>query len=226
MNDNVYLVGNPNSGKTTLFNRLTGKSEKTGNRAGVTVDKSSAKYKKNKNVLIVDLPGPYPLSGFSIDETIASTSIINNPPKAIINVLDGNNLERGLFLTAQLLKLKIPLVLAINFCDELKRKKISVNQKYLENVFGCKVVLISALKKINIDKVVSVALNNNVIPKEFDERYYKNTQLLYEKLEEIVAFAVKTDSVEIKPTKIENILLNRYFAFPIFFAVMLFLRLF
>ena len=125
----VALAGNPNSGKTTLFNALTGSNQYVGNWPGVTVEKKEGRYKKNKNVVIADLPGIYSLSPYTLEEVVARNYLLDEKPDAILNIVDGTNLERNLYLTTQLLELGMPVVVAINMLDILK--VCSVN--YVQN---------------------------------------------------------------------------------------------
>lgn len=162
-NIRIALAGNPNSGKTTLFNTLTGANQYVGNWPGVTVEKKEGKLKGNKEVRIVDLPGIYSLSPYTIEEVIARNYILQEKPDAIINIIDGSNLERNLYLTTQVLELGIPVVIAINMMDIVKSRGDVVKADELKKVLGCEVVEISAAKnqgvKELVDKAVSVAKN-------------------------------------------------------------------
>ena len=150
MNKSICLVGNPNCGKTTLFNVLTGSYQKVGNWSGVTVDKKQGKYKKDKSVTITDLPGIYSLSPLSLDEKVVTNYLKELKDEVIINVLDGTNLKRNLFLTIKLLKLKLPMIVAINMADELEKEGIKINVKALSRILGVPVFLISAKEKKGI----------------------------------------------------------------------------
>ena len=123
-NENIViaLAGNPNSGKTTLFNALTGSNQYVGNWPGVTVEKKEGRYKKDKNVVIADLPGIYSLSPYTLEEVVARNYLLDEKPDAILNIVDGTNLERNLYLTTQLLELGMPVVVAINMLDVLKSR--------------------------------------------------------------------------------------------------------
>ena len=121
MSINIALVGNPNCGKTTLFNNLTGSSQYVGNWPGVTVEKKEGKLKKNKNVKITDLPGIYSLSPYTSEEIVSRDFLLKEKPSSIINIIDGTNLERNLYLTTQLMEMGIPIVLAINMMDIVKK---------------------------------------------------------------------------------------------------------
>lgn len=154
----VALVGNPNCGKTTLFNRLTGTHQKVGNWTGVTVEKKEGVYKKDKNVAITDLPGVYSLSAVSEDEKAVIRYLTETPPDVIINVIDGTNLERNLYLTDTLKKTGVPMIAAVNFADDLKKRGIVPDYKKLSEKLNVLTIGISALKGENVDKVVSLAV--------------------------------------------------------------------
>ena len=142
----IALAGNPNSGKTTLFNALTGANQFVGNWPGVTVEKKEGKLKKHDDVVITDLPGIYSLSPYTLEEVVARNYLIGERPDAILNIVDGTNLERNLYLTTQLTELGIPVVVAINMMDIVKKNGDQINLPELSRQLGCKVVDISALK--------------------------------------------------------------------------------
>ena len=142
----IALAGNPNSGKTTLFNALTGANQYVGNWPGVTVEKKEGKLKGHKDVTVTDLPGIYSLSPYTLEEVVARNYLINERPDAILNIVDGTNLERNLYLTTQLAELGIPLVIAINMMDVVRRNGDKINVEELSRELGCKIVEISALK--------------------------------------------------------------------------------
>ncbi|MDR0817993.1 MAG: ferrous iron transporter B, partial [Oscillospiraceae bacterium] len=142
----IALAGNPNSGKTTLFNALTGANQFVGNWPGVTVEKKEGKLKGRKDVTITDLPGIYSLSSYTPEEVVSRNYLIDERPDAILNIIDGTNLERNLFLTTQLVEMGIPVVLAVNMMDEVDKRGDKINAEKLESELGCKVVEISALK--------------------------------------------------------------------------------
>ncbi len=153
------LAGNPNCGKTTLFNALTGSTAHVGNWPGVTVDKKEGVYKKgSENVNIVDLPGIYSLSPYTPEEVIARNYILDEHPDGIINIVDATNLERNLYLTTQLLEMDVPVIVALNMMDEVEKAGDKIDAKALEKALGVPVVAISALKKQNIDKLMSRAV--------------------------------------------------------------------
>ncbi len=154
----IALAGNPNSGKTTLFNALTGANQFVGNWPGVTVEKKEGKLKKHSDVVITDLPGIYSLSPYTLEEVIARNYLINERPDAILNIVDGTNLERNLYLTTQLTELGIPVVIAINMSDIVKKNGDKINVDELERKLGCKVVEISALKGTNVMQAAEEAI--------------------------------------------------------------------
>ncbi len=158
MNLRIALAGNPNCGKTTLFNALTGSNQFVGNWPGVTVEKKEGKLKRNKDITITDLPGIYSLSPYTLEEVVARNYLIGERPDAILNIVDGTNLERNLYLTTQLIELGIPVVVAINMIDIVNKNGDNINIEQLSSELGCKVVEISALKNKGIDEAVEVAV--------------------------------------------------------------------
>lgn len=235
----IAIVGNPNSGKTTLFNTLTGGNHYVGNWPGVTVEKKEGKKKYHGYELdLVDLPGIYSLEPFSIEEVVAREYITNEKPDVVINVVDGTLLERNLYLTTQLLALKTPMVLAVNMADELERKDIKLDIEKLSKQLGFPVVLISAQNKHNIDVLldtaIGVAKNKSVnyledkpelirlesgnIPEEniSSERYAYIDHLL----EGILVNGVA--AYDEKTARLDSWILNEYIGFPVFLAIMAF----
>ena len=158
MSIKIALAGNPNCGKTTLFNALTGSNQFVGNWPGVTVEKKEGKLKGNKDVSIMDLPGIYSLSPYTLEEVVTRNYLINEKPDALINIVDGTNLERNLYLTTQIIELGIPVVMAINMMDVVKKNGDVIHTEKLSQKLGCEVVEISALKGNGIDKVVEKAI--------------------------------------------------------------------
>lgn len=146
MSIKIALAGNPNSGKTTLFNQLTGSSQYVGNWPGVTVEKKEGKLKGHKDVIIQDLPGIYSLSPYTLEEVVARGYLVNERPDAILNIIDGTNIERNLYLTTQLLELGIPVVIAVNMIDIVRKNGDKVNIKKLSDALGCEIVEVSAIK--------------------------------------------------------------------------------
>ena len=151
----VALAGNPNSGKTTLFNALTGSNQYVGNWPGVTVEKKGGKLKADKSIEITDLPGIYSLSPYTLEEVVARNFLIQEKPDAILNIVDGSNLERNLYLTTQLLEMGVPVVVAVNMMDVDRKRGDEIHADQLAKELGCNVVEISALKNEGIDEVVN-----------------------------------------------------------------------
>ena len=155
----IALAGNPNSGKTTLFNALTGSNQFVGNWPGVTVEKKEGKLKKHDDVTIMDLPGIYSLSPYTLEEVVARNYLITERPDAILNIIDGTNLERNLYLTTQLTELGIPVVIAINMMDIVKKNGDEINIPELSRQLGCQIVEISALKGTGVMEAAEAAIN-------------------------------------------------------------------
>ena len=158
MRVNIALAGNPNSGKTTLFNALTGSNQFVGNWPGVTVEKKEGRLKDQKDVTITDLPGIYSLSPYTLEEVVARNYLIHERPEAILNIVDGTNLERNLYLTTQLLELGIPVVVAVNMIDVVNKNGDQINTQQLAKALGCEVVTISALKQTGIQEAAALAV--------------------------------------------------------------------
>lgn len=142
----IALAGNPNCGKTTLFNSLTGSNQYVGNWPGVTVEKKEGKLKGHDDVVIQDLPGIYSLSPYTLEEVVARGYLVNEKPDAILNIIDGTNIERNLYLTTQLIELGIPVVMAVNMIDLVRKNGDKIDLKKLSNELGCEAIEISALK--------------------------------------------------------------------------------
>ncbi len=168
MSMRIALAGNPNCGKTTLFNALTGSNQFVGNWPGVTVEKKEGKLKRHEGVTITDLPGIYSLSPYTLEEVVARNYLINQRPDGILNIIDGTNLERNLYLTTQLTELGIPVVVAINMMDVVEKNGDKINTSQLSRALGCQVVTISALKGKGImeaaEAAVSAAENGKTVP--------------------------------------------------------------
>ncbi len=158
MDIRIALAGNPNSGKTTLFNTLTGSNQFVGNWPGVTVEKKEGKLKKHDGVIITDLPGIYSLSPYTLEEVVARNYLIGERPDAILNIVDGTNLERNLYLTTQLTELGIPVVVAVNMIDVVRKNGDTINTEELSRQLGCKVVEISALKGTGVTEAAEAAV--------------------------------------------------------------------
>ena len=163
MNIRIALAGNPNSGKTTLFNALTGSNQYTGNWPGVTVEKKEGKLKGygkgEKQVTVVDLPGIYSLSPYTLEEVVSRKYLLEEKPEALINIIDGTNLERNLYLTTQLKETGIPMVVAVNMMDVVRKNGEKLNRVQMEKELGCPVVEISALKEEGIDALIDLAVS-------------------------------------------------------------------
>ena len=164
----IALAGNPNCGKTTLFNALTGSNQFVGNWPGVTVEKKEGKLKKHDGVIITDLPGIYSLSPYTLEEVVARNYLIGERPDAILNIIDGTNLERNLYLTTQLVELGIPVVIAINMMDVVRKNGDKIDTAELSRQLGCRIVEISALKGTGImeaaDAAIAAAKNDKTVP--------------------------------------------------------------
>lgn len=168
MSIQVALAGNPNCGKTTLFNGLTGATQYVGNWPGVTVEKKEGKYKEDKDIKITDLPGIYSLSPYTLEEVVSREFLLNGNVDVVLNIIDGSNLERNLFLTTQILELGIPTVVAINMLDVIEKRKDSIDYKKLSKELGCPVLPISALKNTGIKELmaeVKKVANTQSLPK-------------------------------------------------------------
>ena len=155
MSIQVALAGNPNCGKTTLFNGLTGATQYVGNWPGVTVEKKEGKYKEDKDIKITDLPGIYSLSPYTLEEVVSREFLLNENVDVVLNIIDGSNLERNLFLTTQILELGIPTVVAINMLDVIEKRKDTIDYKKLSKELGCPVLPISALKNTGIKELMA-----------------------------------------------------------------------
>ncbi len=197
------LAGNPNSGKTTLFNSLTGSTAHVGNWPGVTVDKKEGTYKKEKEPIgIIDLPGIYSLSPYTPEEVISRNYILEEKPDCIVNIVDATNLERNLYLTTQLMEIDVPIVVALNMMDEVKKSGDTINADELSKKLGIPVVEISALKETNLDKLMTVAYQES-------KKIRKGDTVLKESK---LAHLIKDVTIAFKGQKIEN---------PLFHAVKL-----
>ena len=237
----IALAGNPNSGKTTLFNLITGKSEKVGNWAGVTVDKKEGSIRKSlmkdgDSIKIIDLPGAYSMSPFTSEENVTRDFIKNENPNVIINIVDGTNLSRSLFFTTQLLELDIPVVIALNKTDLNKKQGTKIDIKALEKLLGCSIVETVSIATNNngieslIKKAIEVKGNSQKAPfdgqgidlsnkKEVEE----NDKKRYDFVKGIVAKVEKRNNTEDKirlQDKADRILAHKWLGLPIFAAVM------
>lgn len=239
-NLSIALAGNPNSGKTTLFNRLTGTNQRVGNWPGVTVEKKigTSRFKRQK-IQVVDLPGTYNLTGDfgeeSLDESIAQKYIQENQCDVVVNIIDASSIERGLFLTYQLLEANVPLVIALNMMDVAQSKGLEIDYKLLEKMLGCPVVPIIASKGEGIENLISTAINerNNHIKALKSSIYgekitlnnldastppHENINKLYQKVDETCQAVLSKPAQGKKPFSehIDDLVLNRFLAVPIF----------
>ncbi|MCC8022990.1 MAG: ferrous iron transport protein B [Clostridiales bacterium] len=158
MSVTIALAGNPNSGKTTVFNALTGSSQYVGNWPGVTVEKKEGKYRQQKNVQIMDLPGIYSLSPYTLEEVVSRNYLVQERPDAIINIVDASNLERNLYLTTQLMELGIPVVIALNMIDVVRKRGDEIDVKALSKALGCPVIETSAVREEGIEQAANAAI--------------------------------------------------------------------
>ena len=234
----IALTGNPNSGKTTMFNALTGRNEKVGNWAGVTVEKKEHAIKKSfstqENVIAVDLPGAYSMSPFTSEESITSSYVKQENPDAIINIVDGTNLSRSLFFTTQLLELGIPVVVALNKSDINEKKETKIDEKILSEKLGCPVIKTASnsgkgLKKV-VEAAISLAGKNQVAPYSQGEIDLTDKAVVeaadrkrFEFVNKIVA-DVESRKILTKDKnvgdKIDAVLTNKWLGIPIFAVVM------
>ena len=193
----IALAGNPNSGKTTLFNTLTGSNQYVGNWPGVTVEKKEGKLKGNKDVIITDLPGIYSLSPYTLEEVVARNYLLDEKPAGILNIVDGTNLERNLYLTTQLAELGIPMIVAINMMDVVRKNGDKIDIEKLSKELGCPVVEISALKEDGVDEAIRVMLDTmkagKVIPKR---RFDAEIEHILAHIEEAVLHDEKEDRLQ------------------------------
>ena len=194
MNITIALAGNPNCGKTTLFNALTGSNQYVGNWPGVTVEKKEGKLKKHNDVTVTDLPGIYSLSPYTLEEVVARDYLTNEKPDVILNIIDGTNLERNLYLTTQLLELGIPMVVAVNMMDIINKNGDRIDKARLEEELGCRVVGISALKGEGISEAADAAIKaagDRIKPAP--HRFAADVEEAVSKIEDIIAPKVPAD---------------------------------
>ncbi len=198
MSIKIGLAGNPNCGKTTMFNELTGSSQYVGNWPGVTVEKKGGKLKGHKDVDIVDLPGVYSLSPYTLEEVVTRNFMINDKPDAIINIVDASNIERNLYLTTQILELGIPTVIALNMMDIIERNGDKIDINKLSKTLGCPVVEASALKGKGIKEAAEKAIEVAKAKKKpsFVLNYSDEAKNAFEEIGKIIASSVKTENIE------------------------------
>ena len=201
----IALVGNPNSGKTTLFNSLTGNNQHIGNWPGVTVEKKEGLVRTNKDITIIDLPGIYSLSPYSLEEVISRDYIFNEKPNVIINIIDGSNLERNLYLTLQLIETGVPVVLAINMMDVIAKNKDVIKSESIAKLLNCPVVEITALKSVGLEELITKSID--LVNKDYKYRpvvWYK------ERIENIVSIISEKIKTKVEPERL------RWYALKIF----------
>ena len=200
MSIKIGLAGNPNCGKTTMFNELTGSSQYVGNWPGVTVEKKGGRLKGNKDVEIVDLPGIYSLSPYTLEEVVTRNFMINDKPDAIINILDASNIERNLYLTTQILELGIPIVIALNMMDIIEKNGDKIDTNKLSKIFGCPVVETSALRgnsiKLAAEKAIEVAQAKK--KSEFILSFSEEVKQAIYEIEKIIEKDIPHESMEIR----------------------------
>lgn len=189
----IALAGNPNCGKTTLFNNLTGSNQYVGNWPGVTVEKKEGHYRGNHDVIIQDLPGIYSLSPYTNEEIVSRNYLVNDKPDVILNIVDGTNIERNLYLTTQLAEIGLPMVIAINMMDLVRKNGDKIDIEKLSAELGCKIIEISALKGESIDKAVELCLKaagegrNNELPHVFAGSVEHSIAHIEESIEPLVS---------------------------------------
>ncbi len=216
---NVALLGNPNVGKTTLFNSLTGSNQRVGNWAGVTVDKKEGFFDDFK---IVDLPGIYAMDTFSNEEKISKEFLENGQVDLILNIIDASNIDRNLYLTMQLKQFKKPIILAVNMIDVAEKKGINIDYKKLEKLLNVTVVPIQASKEQGIDDVKKALKDANLNKIDNTDYNFLNEKEAYTYIENLLSECTKRNNKTIKTVKekLDNIMLNSLLAYPIFFIIM------
>lgn len=216
---NVALLGNPNVGKTTLFNSLTGSNQRVGNWAGVTVDKKEGFFDDFK---IVDLPGIYAMDTFSNEEKISKEFLENGQVDLILNIIDASNIDRNLYLTMQLKQFKKPIILAVNMIDVAEKKGINIDYKKLEELLNVTVVPIQASKEQGIDDVKKSLKNLHTNKIDNNDYNFSSEKETYTYIENLLSQCTKKDNKSIRTIKekLDNIMLNPWLAYPIFFIIM------
>lgn len=193
MSFTIALAGNPNCGKTTMFNELTGASQYVGNWPGVTVEKKDGTYRKNKEITIADLPGVYSLSPYTLEEVVTRDYLLSKEPDAVINIIDASNIERNLYLTTQLLELHIPVVIALNMIDVVRKRGDRIQVKELEKILGCTIIETSALKGEGLEEAVKQAVEDAKSSKRVKSllAYSKAVREVLEEMEEFIPAATE-----------------------------------
>ncbi|MDD4564670.1 MAG: ferrous iron transport protein B [Eubacteriales bacterium] len=234
----IALAGNPNSGKTTMFNELTGSSQYVGNWPGVTVEKKEGKLKGHKDISIMDLPGIYSLSPYTLEEVITRDYLINERPDVIINIVDGSNIERNLYLTMQLKMVGIPVIIALNMYDIVEKAGDKIDIAGLSKELGCEIVPTSAADGVGLKELIARAINtgnekkkSEADPAFLDEAFGRldpdqeeaAASNRYDYIQELVLKHIKKKKVASMDTtsdKIDRVVTNRWLALPIFFVIM------
>ncbi len=219
----IALVGNPNCGKSTLFNSLTKERQRVGNWTGVTNEVKISKYKKDNNIKIADLPGLYSLSATTADTKSAIEYLKSNDNAIIINVIDCTNLKRNLYLTCELIRLQKPIVLAVNMCDIIKKNGQYFNKNLLSKRLGVPVVEISALKNYNLDKLIEIATKNKQIPNNIllDRYSGDEHQKYYSFIDEIInGIIIGRENSRLFSNNLDKIAMHNILGIPLFFLVM------
>ena len=219
-NRNICLIGNPNCGKTTLFNSLTHSHQKVGNWAGVTVEKKEGKYFKDNNINIVDLPGLYSSNTRSLDERVVVDYLKNSHVDLIVNIIDGTNLERGLYLTLNLIKLNIPIIVAVNMIDQIRKNKIDFNPNRLSEFLGVPIVCISAKNNIGINNLVDAFYKDNKPTKNIKLLGLNNNDvysMVDQNIDSIISNKLTLSHQKTKA--IDTVLTNGFFGVIIFFVI-------
>ena len=223
----IALIGNPNCGKTTLFNALTGSNQSVGNWPGVTIEKKEGRL-RNADLRLLDLPGIYTLTPFSPEEAVAREVLLRTPPEVVLNIVDGTNLERNLYLTMQLLELGLPVVVAVNCVDVMKKRGDQFSPERLARALGCPVIGISALKGFGLGELVRTLKNQPLktqpSPGRISYHLPQDEELAiaarYDHIEQIVKQCLRKSTKREPGAVLDDIVLNRYLALPIFAAVM------
>ena len=197
MSIEIGLAGNPNCGKTTMFNELTGSSQYVGNWPGVTVEKKGGKLKGHKDVEIVDLPGVYSLSPYTLEEVVTRNFMINDKPDAVINIVDASNIERNLYLTTQILELGIPTVVALNMMDIIEKNGDKIDINKLSKTLGCPVIETSALKGNGVRNVAEKAIEAAKIKKSsnFELDYSNEVEAALKEIEQVIINNINIENI-------------------------------